>query len=193
MSIFWLSSKFNILDSGKFGLSETPEKLGITGWDAKNLRLALWTKLFQKDIEQTIYVVNTHLDHIGENARQQGALLLGKKVQEIADDFPVLLCGDFNANTSSQTYKNMIDCGFTDCANAPINYHLPYTYQRYLLGKDIGETEKFKDDPRVLHIIDHIFYKGPIQVLRHGILGDNYAGSYPSDHFPKMCDVLLLQ
>ena len=193
MTIFYLKNKFDLLDSGKFGLSETPEKLGCVGWDAKNPRLALWAKLFQKSTKQTFYIVNTHLDHIGETARQQGALLLGAKVKEIAGDFPVLLCGDFNANTESKAYRNMIDCGFADCAEVPdiISYDLPYTYHRYLLGEDKSEIEKFNDDARVLKIIDHIFYRGAAQVLRHGILGDNFMGIYPSDHLPKMCDILF--
>ena len=104
-----------------------------------------------------------------------------------------MLCGDFNANLESQTYKNMLDIGFADCAFAPdiISYDLPYTYHRYLLDKDKSEIEKYKDDTRVLKVIDHIFYKGAIKVLRHGILGDNFAGIYPSDHLPKICDVSL--
>jgi endonuclease/exonuclease/phosphatase family metal-dependent hydrolase len=191
MSIFYLTEKFETIDSGKFGLSEMPEKMGLVGWDAKNPRLALWVKLLQKNNKQTFYVVTTHLDHIGENARQQGALLLGKKIDEITGGLPVLLCGDFNANPDSQTYKNMIDCGFADCSNANIKYNLPYTYHRFLLGEDDNEIKKFADDSRVLKVIDHIFYKGTIQVLRHGVISDNYNGVYPSDHFPKMCDILL--
>jgi len=193
MTIFYLNDKFEILDSNKFGLSETPMKLGIVGWDAKNPRLALWAKLLQKSTGQIVCIINTHLDHIGETARQQSALLLGNKVNEIVGDIPVLICGDFNASPESQTYRNMLDSGFIDCADAPdiVSYDLPYTYHRYLLGGDKSEVEKYKDDPRVLKIIDHIFYKGEIQVLRHGILGDNFAGIYPSDHLPKICDVLI--
>ena len=192
MTIFYLPSKFDLLGSGKFGLSETPEKLGHIGWDAKNPRLALWANLCQKDTQQTFYIINTHLDHIGETARQQSALLLGEKVKEIAGDFPVLLCGDFNANPASQTYINMINCGFTDGSDsAAITYNLPYTYHRYLLGENESEIEKFKDDDRVLKVIDYIFYKGPVKALRHGILSDNCTGIYPSDHLPKMCDVIF--
>jgi endonuclease/exonuclease/phosphatase family metal-dependent hydrolase len=38
-------------------------------------------------------------------------------------------------------------------------------------------------------IIDHIFVSGPIQVIRYGILTDNYGKKYPSDHFPVMVEV----
>jgi len=38
---------------------------------------------------------------------------------------------------------------------------------------------------------DHIFYTGAIKVLRHGTLGDNITGTFPSDHLPKVCDFLL--
>ena len=193
MTIFYLKEKFELLDSGKFGLSETPEKLGLIGWDAKNPRLALWVKLLQKHQNKHFVVINTHLDHIGENARQNGEVLLVNKIREIAGNFPILLCGDFNSNTDSQTYRTIIENGFIDCSNNPvvINYDQPYTYHRYILGSKQEDIDKFKDDKRVLKIIDHIFYNGSIKVLRHGILADNYAGIYPSDHFPKLCDVIL--
>lgn len=194
MSIFYLKEKFDMQESGCFGLSEKPELLGKVGWDAKNPRLALWMKLLQKDTMKTFYIVCTHLDHIGENARQQGALLIGKKLEELVGNLPVFVCGDFNANSESKSYKNMINYGFNDCANAPdiISYDLPYTYHKFLLGLDNSQLEIYRDDPRVLRVIDHIFYKGPVKILRHGILGDNYDGIYPSDHMPKICDILLI-
>ena len=192
MSIFYLTCKFDMLDCGKFGLSETPEILGTVGWDAKNPRLALWIKLLQKDTEQSFFIFNTHFDHKGEIARQQSALLVGRKTKVISGGFPLLLCGDFNANDISRTYCNIIESGFFDCATAAIvNYSQPYSYHKFLIAAEKSELEKYKDDARVFKTIDHIFLKGGIQVLRHGILGDNYAGIYPSDHFPKICDVLL--
>ena len=194
ISIFFLKDKFDILDSGMFGLSEEPEKIGVTGWDAKNPRLALWVKLIHKITKCAFFVINTHFDHKGETARQQSAILLTGKTQEIAGDLPVLLCGDFNANSSSQPYKIITDNGFTDCSNISdaINYNLPYTYHKFLLGKDITESDEHIGDLRVLKVIDHIFYKGKIKVLRHGILNDNYLGMYPSDHLPKLCDIVLM-
>ncbi|MCL2772720.1 MAG: endonuclease/exonuclease/phosphatase family protein [Oscillospiraceae bacterium] len=193
MSIFYLKRKFDMLSFGRFGLSEKPDEMGYIGWDAKNPRIAVWVKLFHKDTKQSLYIASTHLDHIGEMARQQGALLLINEMRKIANDMPVLICGDFNANTDSQTYKNMIDGGFVDCSASPgiIKSDLPYTYHKFLLDKGNDEIEKFKDDNRVMKVIDHIFYKGDVKVLRHGTLSDNYMGVYPSDHFPKVCDILL--
>ena len=194
MTTFFLKDKFEMLEHGKFGLSEKPEKLGFVGWDAKNPRLALWVKLFQRSTTNCFCVINTHLDHIGENARQQSALLIGRRAADISNDLPILLCGDFNANNDSQTYRNIKDSGFIDCADIPtaLNYNQPYSYHRFYLEEEIDRyLEEYKDDPRVLKVIDHIFFKGAVRVLRHGILGDNYAGIYPSDHFPKICDLLL--
>ncbi len=87
----------------------------------------------------------------------------------------------------------MINCGFVDCSNVNsiIKYDFPYTYHRFLLDKDESEKEKFTNDIRVLKIIDHIFYKGDVRILRHGVICDSYNGLYPSDHFPIICDILL--
>ncbi|MCL2416248.1 MAG: endonuclease/exonuclease/phosphatase family protein [Defluviitaleaceae bacterium] len=143
MTIFYLTSKFDLLDFSKFGLSGTPEKLGAVGWDAKNPRLALWAKLLKKNTNMAFCIINTHLDHKGENARQQSALLSGKMINEIAGNAPCLLCGDFNASMESKAYNNITECGFIDCAgiSSAIQYNQPYSYHKFLLNKSDSELE----------------------------------------------------
>jgi len=190
MTIFFHASTFTLLEHGKFSLSETPEKLGVVGWDAKNPRLALWVKLKQNSTNEIFYVVNTHLDHKGETARQESAKLLCKELDKITNGKPCFICGDFNASNTSNAYKIMISGGFTDCAAVgdAIQYNQPYSYHKFLLNTPDANLDEHKNDLRVLKVIDHIFYKGTVQVLRHGVLADNFVGEYPSDHMPKLCD-----
>jgi endonuclease/exonuclease/phosphatase family metal-dependent hydrolase len=193
MSVFFLTRKFELLDYGRFALSEAPNKMGSVGWDAKSPRLAVWVKLRQQGMTTDFFVMNAHFDHKGEEARRQSAMLLVKKSEEIAGRLPVLICGDFNSNTRSQPYANMITGGFRDTAEASsiASYGPPYTYHKFLLYGDRKEIIGYMNDARVLKVIDHIFYRGTIKVLRHRVLCDDFSGEYPSDHFPKMCDLLI--
>lgn len=63
--IFFRKNKFELLESGTFWLSETPEKVSI-GWDAALERIATWAVLKDKTSRKEFIVMNTHFDHIGK-------------------------------------------------------------------------------------------------------------------------------
>jgi endonuclease/exonuclease/phosphatase family metal-dependent hydrolase len=48
---------------------------------------------------EKFYVFNTHLDHKTREARCSACDLIDNKIQEICKDYPVYICGDFNAET----------------------------------------------------------------------------------------------
>ena len=74
-SIFWKASRFQLLDSGGFWLSETPDRFS-GGWDTQDIRSAAWVKLRCTDTGLVFTHWNTHLDNKGETARVQGPALL---------------------------------------------------------------------------------------------------------------------
>ena len=51
--------------------------------------------------------VNTHFDHIGEEARRQSALLIIKKIKEIVGERPAIVTGDFNVTDASSAYETI--------------------------------------------------------------------------------------
>lgn len=51
--------------------------------------------------------VNTHLDHVGTEARKKGALLIIKKIKDIVGDSPAILTGDFNVDDTSEAYRTI--------------------------------------------------------------------------------------
>ena len=102
MAVYYRNDKFKLLDNGNFWLSETPDECSM-GWDAACRRIVTWAKLKDKETGKVFYAFNTHLDHVGEVAREQSILLITKKIEEIVkkDKAPVFLSGDFNSNVSS--------------------------------------------------------------------------------------------
>jgi len=180
IGIFYKTKRYNIVESGFFFLSETPDVLSI-GWDANYRRICVWAKVFDVINKKTFYVFCTHFDHIGVKARVESAKLIVSRINIIAGEFPVILLGDLNATTeetemyqvlSSSLNDSFLKCGERESA-------ISGTFN----GFDISENAmtNFKR-------IDYIFTR-KIKVKNYKVLTQKYSeGSYPSDHFPVMIE-----
>lgn len=71
-AVFFRADAFELLDSGTFWLSEEPERPGSKGWDGACERLATWVVLRRGGDGREFLFINTHLDHVGEQARREG-------------------------------------------------------------------------------------------------------------------------
>ena len=112
--IFYLKQRFELLSSGTFWLSKTPDEAGSRGWDAACKRIVTWAEFKDRAFESRFYHFNTHFDHIGFNAKHKSAYLLLRKIQEICSDLPTIVTGDFNCNERSETYKILTGHGRKD-------------------------------------------------------------------------------
>lgn len=102
--LFYKKDRFKEHGSGTFWLSETPQ-IPSKGWDAAYPRVATWAVLEDMTSGKKIFVVNTHLDHIGQEARIKGVTLMLEKAMEVAEGYPVILTGDFNSEPTSDVIK----------------------------------------------------------------------------------------
>jgi Endonuclease/Exonuclease/phosphatase family. len=59
--------------------------------------VATWGVFEDKSTGKRLFMLNTHLDHMGKVARHEGALLVINKVKELSRNYPVIVTGDFNA------------------------------------------------------------------------------------------------
>ena len=105
--LFFKKDRFEVLDSNTFWLSQYPDSVGFIGWDGACCRIATWAKLKDKENGKVFMAVNTHFDHIGVEARREGALLIMRKIQEIVGDRPAVLTGDFNVTDDSDAYRTL--------------------------------------------------------------------------------------
>lgn len=178
-AILFDSEMYTLLDQGTFWLSPTPEKPS-KGWDAALNRICSWGKFLSKD--QTEFMVfNIHYDHVGQVAREESSKLLIRKIEEInINNLPIILLGDFNVTPDNAAYTTLIRAqGWKD---ARLISQVP-------AYGPAGSFTGFDWEKEPEGIIDHIFVKGSLQVIRHGILTDNYGKKYPSDHFPVLVEV----
>ncbi|UZD24620.1 endonuclease/exonuclease/phosphatase family protein [Algoriphagus halophytocola] len=178
-AILYDKKKFKLLDEGTFWLSPTPDQPS-KGWDAALNRICTWGK-FKDEKGETFYVFNIHYDHRGQQAREESSKLVMQKVAEINEEnAPAILMGDFNVTPENAAYTTITSN--PDWKDARLISEIPaYGPSGTFTGFD---WERMPEG-----IIDHIFVKGKLKVIRHGILSDNYGKKYPSDHFPVMVEV----
>ena len=70
--ILFPQSRFELVTSGGFWLSETPHIEGTKSWDSARGRFANWAQLIDRKTGTQLRIWNTHFDHIGQTARNAG-------------------------------------------------------------------------------------------------------------------------
>ena len=183
-AVFYKKDKFDLLDSGSFWLSETPDVPGVKGWDAACVRICSYAKLREKTSGKPFVHFNTHLDHRGLVAMQKGAELVTEKAAQICPDLPAFFTGDFNVTPDSEPYQTVIRAGFADARQIAAVSDDSVTFHTEVFVTDRTDIE--------LSVIDYCFVKGDVQVRSFRVLRDVYPGGlYPSDHFPVLTTVTL--
>ena len=81
--IFYKRDRFELLDSGDFWISQTPDVAGSRGWDAALPRVCSYARFRDKLTKRRFWYFNLHMDHIGVEARREGAKLIVAKVREM--------------------------------------------------------------------------------------------------------------
>lgn len=183
-ALWYKKDRFTLLDSGYFWLSETPEVPGSKGWDGACERIASWVKLKDKASGKEYFALNTHLDHVGVVARREGVTLILDKVNELSNGLPVIVTGDFNAEPESDVIKHV-----TDAANPE---HL--TDSRSASPLVYGPAWSFHDFGKIPYarrpLIDYVFVRNGLEVLRYGVLAETENEAFLSDHAPVLVSLL---
>ena len=171
MAIFWNKKTVKLLDWGTFWLSETPEKPS-KGWDAKYIRTATWALMKDKASGARFYVVNTHLDNVGVEARKNGLKLIMERIGQInTKDYPMVLMGDFNMKPAASELKDLDAC--------------MKSARKFASRKDSHQTFNGWGKANADMIIDYIYYTGFASCLEYQTVIKKYSDrKYISDHYP---------
>lgn len=179
-NIYYKKDRFTIKESNTFWLSETPNEIS-KGWDAAFNRVCTYALMTDKQSKNTFWVFNTHLDHIGEEARTKSIELIISKITELnTKNYPVIFMGDFNSEPDAERIialkKVMYDC-------KAISQQIPF-------GPS-GTFNDFKHNEPVTKLIDYIFVSknNKFQVQKYAVLSDSKDLKYPSDHLPVFVEL----
>ncbi len=177
-ALFYNKNRFTEIESGYFWLSETPEVAGSKGWDGACERVATWAKLKDKVSGKEIFAMNTHLDHVGKVARQEGVTLLLQRANELAKGMPVVLTGDFNARPESDVIKHVTS---PETQGYLIDSR---TVAKEVLGLEGTFHDFGRYDLDVEGRIDYIFVSNGVTVNKYESIPAKLNDIYLSDHTP---------
>ena len=179
--VMYRKDRFELVDSGFYWLSETPDVPGSKSWDSSLPRMVSWVQLRDLRANGAEFVfINTHFDHRGRTARLESARLIRKQTEKLQQQGrPFLITGDFNTTEDGQPYQALLS-GSDDDSPALIDaYRQTYPVRspnESTFSRWVGHREGSR--------IDWILHSQDFTTLVSGINYTNENGRYPSDHYP---------
>ncbi|MBR2162799.1 MAG: endonuclease/exonuclease/phosphatase family protein [Bacteroidales bacterium] len=169
MAIFWNKKTVSLLDWGTYWLSETPDKPSM-GWDAACFRTATWALMKDKKTGKKFYFVNTHLDHVGKEARRNGLKLVMDKIAAMnKDGLPLVLTGDFNVTPDDPALVD-VDANMKSARK---------------VAEKTDNTGTFNNWGKASSVIDYIYFTGFSSCPEYHTVTEKYAErKFVSDHYP---------
>lgn len=185
MSIFYRTGSIEVLDWGTYWLSETPDVPSM-GWDAACYRTATWAYMQLKETGRRFYYVNTHLDHVGAEARKNGLALIVNNIAEMnPEGYPMILTGDFNVRSDDPALTDLDKIMYSarKYAESTDNVASFNAYRQPIEKAALGNH--LKDRRMRDNAIDYIYYSGFSACPEFATITQSYAGiPFISDHYP---------
>lgn len=181
-TILYRREAFRAVSQGAFWLSKTPHVCGSSAWDSACVRLAVWMRLEEKASGRQLRLVNTHLDHVSQKARENQARVINGEAKAWPEEYPQILCGDMNCDAANKAIDVLRRDGWRDTYAAVHGEGEPgHTFHGFLgpnYDSDIGK-------------MDWVFCRGDIEVDAAEIIRDDDGGRLPSDHYFVGADLRL--
>ncbi|MCR5003715.1 MAG: endonuclease/exonuclease/phosphatase family protein [Bacteroidales bacterium] len=184
-SIFVKKSRYDILGGGQYWLSEDPLTGGSYSFGSYRARHCTWLRLRDKKTGVEFRILDAHLDHRVDSARACQTNILIRESAQYQEDFPQILCGDFNSGIQNAPFKMLKEAGWKE-ALEEING--PEEFGRTFHGFE-GDARKKGKNRR----IDFIFSRGGIKPIGCEVIKDNKDGMYPSDHYFIQAEYILAE
>lgn len=179
-AIFVRADRFEVVKSGTFWLSDTPEVPNSKTWKNRVTRVCTWAQLHDHRTGRPFYFYNTHLDHESQEAREKGAAQIAAHVLENArsrsgERLPFALTGDFNAGEDNPAIKGLKEgpLSLVDSWRA-LHPDVPL--------EESGTFHNFSGRNNSAKI-DYVFVPPTARLLDAAILRDGAPEAWPSDHF----------
>ena len=174
MTVMFRKNDYQLLEMHTFWLSETPLVPGSRYPDSSCPRCCTAVVLMEEVSGQVFRVLNTHLDHRGKTAREQGLVQVLRYAEEAVTfpGVPFILAGDFNAEPDSEEMRILeTSPGLTD------------------VTRSIGATfhDYGRADPP--EQIDYIVLSSALKCGSVCKWTDQENGIFLSDHYPVCAEI----
>ena len=206
--IYYRTDKFELVDSGTFWLSDTPDVKGSKFEESKYIRICTWAHLRDRVTGKEYVHVNTHLDNLGSS---EGRALRTKQITVILrfiqrfGDTPMVMTGDLNQaavnseNKQYAVYKTLTGAKAFELADGTKAYS-PFSNTRYDAPDNMPEgfcaSMTASHDPNgskynpAKEPIDYVLYTpSSLTALSYKLRLFDRCGMYLSDHLPVISEI----
>lgn len=178
-AILFKTERFELLDSGTFWLSETPDKVGSKSWDSSLPRIATWVRLRDRlQNGRELCYLNTHWDHRGNQARVESGKIIRNWLAQHAAQLPAIVTGDLNVTDDHPGYAALVTAD-----GPPPLLHDVFRQVHSTPGPEEATFHNFGGN-RKGRRIDFILATPELVGIEAAIDHTNREGRYPSDHYP---------
>lgn len=170
VSVAFRRDGWQLLEMRSFWLSETPFVPGSRYPDQSDCpRICTEVLLQEEAAGRVIRIMNTHLDHVGREARERGLRQILRRAEEaeLFPEAPVILTGDFNAEPDSPEMALL--------RQAP---------GWVILTENVGVTYHGFGRANPPAQIDYIAIRGPLVCKSVQKWTGEENGRFLSDHYP---------
>ncbi|MDD4515337.1 endonuclease/exonuclease/phosphatase family protein [Massilibacteroides sp.] len=181
-ALFYKTDKLEVLESGDFWYSKTPNVPGSNSWNSGYPRKCTWAKFKVKTTGTVFFVFNSHfyVFEEGHEAKTQCAIILEAKIKELAGEYPVICTGDFNSTPGSATLALLLNNQLLKDSRA---------LSPKVSGPE-GTFHGFSDQATVR--LDYVLVNEKVDVLNYRVLDDELVdGQFGSDHLPVVVDLVI--
>lgn len=184
-SIGYDTRQWEVVESGDFWLSTTPDDAGSRSWGSYYPHKATWAVLRHRKTKGTALFLSTHFEDRKKlhTARSNSARAIRDFLDGREEKLPVVMGGDFNTDpdnkpheilTSQKSQPRLVDVWIE------VEGEKPYS-------GTVHHFEGGKNHRR----IDWILASEDVSAKRILIDKTDYKGRFPSDHYPVVADLIL--
>lgn len=176
--ILWKTEKYDLIESGHFWLSSTPDVFSSDWADGTKSdfpRCVNWVILKDKVTGGEFVALNIHTDPESDRVRSNSCDLVVQKLEAIRDGRPAVLGGDWNMGLTDTGYRIITSGGYQDVRVKAETTDLGGSFNAW------GDREEGD-----LAYGDHIFMSEGMGAELFDVVDDNYDGEHISDHNPLL-------
>ncbi len=172
--IFYRKDKYELIDSGTFWMSKTPDVPSIYDSTVDCNRTCTWALLENKETGFRYIHMNTHLDWMNMEVNRIQVAMIREQIERFESmGYPVFATGDYNCDEGTASYYEMLKSEvIADSKHIADKSMELGTYPSY------GEY-----DVTVTKPIDYVFVTGDMMTVHeYKVIDEKPGGEYVSDH-----------
>jgi endonuclease/exonuclease/phosphatase family metal-dependent hydrolase len=172
--VLYNKTRWALISSEVFWLSDTPEVIGSNTWGAAFNRIVSYGFFRDYITGNQVLVINTHFDHISQPAREKSIKLILEKFKVSIPLIPVIFMGDLNVTPENPVYGVIVSSSLLTDSYLSVNKDE---------NNSAATFHGWKPETPV-NRIDYIFISPFLETISSEVIHYQMNSMYPSDHFP---------